>query len=354
MSKYLIVDSSDCQCNDCASSEGYFKIKNYFNELKNDVERANARFNLGISDEWSLKWGNISGYIENQKDLTQQLDKFITVYKQEIDETLGILRQQLEDKVQEQVDILEEQREYANQLIEKLESIQVDVDLQLDKKVDKSELPNILNPYNHPYTNSSYPNIKSVGDALDQLLYTDLVISVKSNPTAGEIGETIPTVTFSWTYNKPIVAQTLDSINYNIGVRSKEYYNVNTPISKVLSASDGTKTKNATLSFNFKLACYYGVSSNTQFTSEYIINSFTRDLNFQKGSTITLNAQEGQYIYLLLPQSMSDISFYVGGFEGGFQIVDNNFQFSRYGKTNSYILFRSDNAGLGETTINTK
>ena len=108
------------------------------------------------------------------------------------------------------------------------------------------------------------------------------------------------------------------------------------------------------MAIQFKLASYYGVSNKTTITSDDIINSFTRDLNFQKGSSVTIIAQDNQYIYFMLPKSMGSVQFYVGGFEGGFQVVDSNFQFTKNGATNRYILYRSDNPGLGTTTINTK
>lgn len=73
----MISDSRQCQCNSCNDPQGYFKIQNLFSELKTEVEKANARYNLGIGDPWNLKWGNITGFIEKQKDLTQYLDKFI-------------------------------------------------------------------------------------------------------------------------------------------------------------------------------------------------------------------------------------------------------------------------------------
>ena len=181
-----------------------------------------------------------------------------------------------------------------------------------------------------------------------------MVITTRVTPSVGEIGETLPEVIFSWDYNKAITQQTFDVTSLELSTRSKTLTNISSTTSKTLSASDGRKTKTASMQVIFKLASYYGVSNNTSLTSQDIINNFQRDFNFQRGSSITLNAQQGQYIYLMLPQSMSGIQFYVGGFEGGFQIIDSNFQFTRYGKVNNYILYRSNNPGLGITTINTK
>lgn len=294
MSSYMIVDSNECSNNSCSSPQGYFQIKNLFNELKTEVDKANARHNLGIGDAWNIKWGNITGFIEKQTDLTQYLDTFII------------------------------------------------------------ELRDLVNPFNQPYTNSDNPSISTVGKALDQLLYKELTIQSTVTPNIAEIGETVPEVKFSWKYNKNVTQQSLDDTDIGLDIREVALQDVTSTISKSLQAFDGKNTKKVVMSITFKLASYYGISESTPTNSEEIINRFTRDLNFHKGSSVTITAQDNQYIYLMLPKSMGQVQFYVGGFEGGFQIVDPNFQFTKNGVTSSYILYKSDNPGLGTTTINTK
>lgn len=294
MSSYMIVDSNECSNNSCSSPQGYFQIKNLFNELKTEVDKANARQNLGIGDTQNIKWGNITGFIEKQTDLTQYLDTFIT------------------------------------------------------------ELRDLVNPFNQPYTNSDNPSISTVGEALDQLLYKGLTIQSTVTPNIAEIGETVPEVKFSWKYNKNVTQQSFDGTDIGLDIREVALQDVTSTISKSLQAFDGENTKKVVMSITFKLASYYGVSESTPTNSEEIISRFTRDLNFYKGSSVTITAQDNQYIYLMLPKSMGQVQFYVGGFEGGFQIVDPNFQFTKNGVTNSYILYKSDNPGLGTTTINTK
>lgn len=294
MSSYMIVDSNECSNNSCSSPQGYFQIKNLFNELKTEVDKANARQNLGIGDTWNIKWGNITGFIEKQTDLTQYLDTFIT------------------------------------------------------------ELRDLVNPFNQPYTNSDNPSISTVGEALDQLLYKGLTIQSTVTPNIAEIGETVPEVKFSWKYNKNVTQQSFDGTDIGLDIREVALQDVTSTTSKSLQAFDGENTKKVVMSITFKLASYYGVSESTPTNSEEIISRFTRDLNFYKGSSVTITAQDNQYIYLMLPKSMGQVQFYVGGFEGGFQIVNPNFQFTKNGVTNSYILYKSDNPGLGTTTINTK
>lgn len=80
----MFQNHSDCSQGNCFTQQKYFEIAKNFKELTTEVQKAQARHNLGIGDEWSLKWGNIKGFIEEQKDLTQYLNN----YKSGLDEKL--------------------------------------------------------------------------------------------------------------------------------------------------------------------------------------------------------------------------------------------------------------------------
>ena len=47
---------------------------NYLGEFRTALEKAKARRNLGIGDEYTLTWGNITGHIEDNRDLTQFIE----------------------------------------------------------------------------------------------------------------------------------------------------------------------------------------------------------------------------------------------------------------------------------------
>ena len=51
----------------------YFMRENLFSELVSSYQRAQARFNLGIGEEYALVWGNITGSITDQTDLDEFL-----------------------------------------------------------------------------------------------------------------------------------------------------------------------------------------------------------------------------------------------------------------------------------------
>lgn len=55
----------------------FLQYRNYLGEFKTEIDKARVRYNLGIPDSLSLKWGNIGGTIENQPDLIQLVQQSI-------------------------------------------------------------------------------------------------------------------------------------------------------------------------------------------------------------------------------------------------------------------------------------
>lgn len=83
----MLQSQQECPCTQ-GSPDIYFKIKNCFSELTSEVQKANARYNLGIGDEWNLKWGNITGFIENQADLAQYKQELRNFVKDKVEKAL--------------------------------------------------------------------------------------------------------------------------------------------------------------------------------------------------------------------------------------------------------------------------
>lgn len=47
---------------------------NYLGEYRTELEKSKVRKNLGIADDQSLQWGNLSGFVEDQKDLINYVE----------------------------------------------------------------------------------------------------------------------------------------------------------------------------------------------------------------------------------------------------------------------------------------
>lgn len=275
--------------------------KNYLSEYITKEEKRKVLRNLGLYNN-TLSWGQIGGYIENQTDLWEKLQNIIS---------------QVETKIAKELS--------GNTAITQIK-----------------------------YQNSAYPNIQNLQEALDQLLYTDLSISLSCSPSVKETGEVVDMITFTWSYNKPnIISQTFNGAPLNISDRQYTMNgNFTTNTTGTVVANDGTKTITKSTSLQFYPGIYYGSSTIENFN----ITNLTRVLRANRIMSVVIDGTDdiNTYLYICLPYSYGTPTFTVNGFDGGFELIDNNFQLDRYatGTPIRYSIYRSDNGGLGATTIN--
>lgn len=63
----------------------FLRVTNFLGEFRTEVDKARARFNLGIPDEYNFNWGNIKGSVTDQPDLvnvfTQQKNDYTEKYQ---------------------------------------------------------------------------------------------------------------------------------------------------------------------------------------------------------------------------------------------------------------------------------
>lgn len=194
-------------------------------------------------------------------------------------------------------------------------------------------------------------------------LYKNLVINKFShNSGVLEKGATISSAAFNWELNK-IPA----SITLTAGVQTNQLpiqqtgsstitftAPLNTTTTFTLTAQDTRKnTVSKNTSIQFLNGKYYGVStvqSAEQITNDFI-KGLTRELTTSRTGSFKVNAQNGQYIYFAIPASFGTPAFFVGGFEGGFSKV-KTFNFTNSSNfSENYDIYKSTNAGLGQTTV---
>lgn len=191
------------------------------------------------------------------------------------------------------------------------------------------------------------------------------ITSFGANPQTAEKGSTVTSVVLSWGTNKSPTALTFDGQTIDATAKSKTVTGTFTSnqtwtLEWTLEATDerGAKsTKSATLSF--LNGVYYGVSNLTTVTDANGVlasfrDSLTKNLRSGKLTSFSVNAGEGEYIYYLLPTQMGTCSFNVGGFDGGFNLIATTNLKNASGYTEEYYIYRSENVGLGQTTVNVK
>lgn len=224
----------------------------------------------------------------------------------------------------------------------------------LDNKSSKNNpkwIDNIT-PVNAVNLNEIEDKLKAHQEALDELLYVPLTINLTSNiQTTLEIGTTINSVVFNWSYNKDIVSQKFNNQALEPSLRTYAYNLLfNSNKSFKLEANDSKNDFNKSISFNFLNGRYWGVSSSNIYDSDFI-KTLSKELSSSKGKTFTVDCGEGQFIFYCVPTRFGNCSFKVGGFEGGFTKVSTIQYTNHSGYVESYDIYKSSNSNLGNTTV---
>lgn len=120
-------------------------------------------------------------------------------------------------------------------------------------------------------------------------------------------------------------------------------------------ANLGNSTLQLSASSNLINKLYYGKTSGTSGFSESdvegLANSPTSNDNTQTWSSVT--AGVGEYLLFAFPTRLGIPTFFVGGFEGGFEAPETVSVTNINGYTESYYVWRSTNSNLGATVVTT-
>lgn len=196
---------------------------------------------------------------------------------------------------------------------------------------------------------------KIEGELADLLYKAISVTSFTTSTASAEIGSTVNNITLAWKLNKKPASLTIDGTAQEAvadGSLSLTGLGLKETKKWTLKATDerGTvATKETSLSFHNGV--YYGVGSAQESYTSAFVRGLTKTLRSTKLASFTANAGAGQYIYYCLPTRMGTCTFTVGGFEGGFDLAGTiNFE-NASGYKENYYIYRSTNAGLGNTTV---
>lgn len=200
-------------------------------------------------------------------------------------------------------------------------------------------------------------DIATMKSQIADLMYDPIDITKFTNTVnTAEIGSTVNTVTLNWTINKKPVELLLDgeAVNGNAGNSQNTIENAGLRSNKTftLTAKDERGAiDTATTSISFLRGVYYGVYAQGDTIDGDFILTLTCKLQSGKAITFTANAASGEQIVYALPESYGTPTFNVGGFDGGFHL-EKTFEFTNSsGHKESYGVWLSDNAGLGNTTV---
>ena len=198
---------------------------------------------------------------------------------------------------------------------------------------------------------------------IDDLSYVKIGInSMTATNRSNEIGSTVAATDVAWTLNKEPKTQKIKFSSeaeekLETSARSKSYTGKNVTSNAIIKLTvtderDASVSKQVTISFQPKV--YWGVSDKASLESDDILALASSALAGSRGRTFSVNAAAGEYIYYVIPSSFGTPTFNVGGFDGGFIKVGTVSHQNASGYTQDYDVWKSVNAGLGQTSVTVK
>lgn len=188
---------------------------------------------------------------------------------------------------------------------------------------------------------------ESLSARLAALEYEDITIaSFTASPSVCELGSS-NTINLAWSLNKAATQQTINGMS--VTGNSKAFTSVTTNMTYQLSVADGQTSAIKSVSVNFANQIYFGAASDLT-----AVTQLDKVLSNAKTRTITVDAGTAEYIVYAIPSRLGNVTFYVSGFEGGFESPVEQILTNTSGYQETYKIYRSTNSGLGLTTVEIK
>ena len=312
------LEETDENCETCNPADFYgdtyvnktFNRDNLFSELTSDYERAIARKNLGIAEEFSLTWGNISGNFRHQEDL----------YNFIVDSTAININ------------------ELIGEINLKLTQWGYDIKISLDSKapIESPSFSGVPTAPTPTYNDSSnqIPTTEWVTNKFIEIgsIVPDLKF-IQLNKNSINIGEPAIELIVSWDYNAEIQAQSINGIPLLLSRRTHIFPSVSTNKTIVLSYTINGVTYQKEISFTVITPIYYGTSVNYNTGSKI------------DGREFILNCGDSSYGYIFVP-GVSPVRISIDGFVGGFINLGTVLIYNV-----TYTIYKTANFGLGKLYI---
>ena len=213
-----------------------------------------------------------------------------------------------------------------------------------------------INVLSEDYINVHFiTRLEQLEQAVSDLLYSPIDFEyIGREPDTAEIGSTVNTVTISWVLNKTPVELTLNGETLDTSRNSFTFFGLSLTENQawtVIAIDERGADARRTVWTRFYNGVYYGVSEVPEAIDSEFILGLTKVLSGGKISSFTVNAGVGEYIWYAVPSRFGSCNFNVGGFYGGFDLVAEIDFSNASGYTERYNIYRSANAGLGNTTV---
>jgi hypothetical protein len=214
----------------------------------------------------------------------------------------------------------------------------------VDTKAAQDQVDDLADLVN---TKANEAEAEAIRARLDALEYVEMKINTfTASPSVCELGSS-NTINLAWSLNKAATQQNINGMA--VTGNSKAFASVTTNMTYQLNVTDGQTNASKSVAISFANQIYYGAASDLS-----SVTSLSKVLSNNTARTITVDAGSGEYIVYAIPARLGDVAFYVGGFEGGFEEPVDQILTNASGYQELYKIYRSTNAGLGETTVEIK
>lgn len=200
--------------------------------------------------------------------------------------------------------------------------------------------------------------VAELEEQMADLLYKDIKIeSFKHDlgTNVFEIGSKITSFNFSWQLNRKPVSLTLGNKNLPLSASGQTPYDgseITTTTTWTLEAKgEKGEISRSTAGVSFYNGVYYGKAIEPQSYDSSFVQSLTKKLSGQKVESFIETTGANEYMYYCLPTRMGTCIFNVGGFDGGFSLVDTIEFENKSNYTETYYIYRSSNPNLGTKTV---
>lgn len=134
--------------------------------------------------------------------------------------------------------------------------------------------------------------------------------------------------------------------------------NSDTQVRVMVSSKAGESIYSPTCFVKFQFKTGYRVGGGEIALNDTFMKDGTMSFDTDAYCTFTVKAMAGDHIYYYVPKSfvsspyINPPYFYVGGFEGGFNVASQNASYTLGDGTSvDYVVYKSTNAGLGSTNV---
>lgn len=209
------------------------------------------------------------------------------------------------------------------------------------------------------YNNENYPDCKNVGSAIDMILskldyVAPAINSFTMTPSATqyEIGTVVSSLAFAWVLNKAVTSIVFDGETLDVSVTSKTYTeSLSSNKQFTLTVSDGENTATATKSISFLPHIYYGSSATGTYNSSFVLALSDKALKSSRVGNYTMTVADGEYGYICIPARYGTPVVTIGGFTTELETVATINHKNASGYTESYVIYKTSQAGLGTITM---